>query len=314
MELEFSQDQRFKHKPKILQLIDDCLRVYKATPNTTIMGLGCVLRLLYWHAILKHTRKHFLGKYFKMNFYYETSSDGAACLYIYPYIEYLVHRFVKEWVKKDFICFDVGSHVGYYPLLCSSLGAVTHSFEANTDMVRMQKINLLINDFESQVTINTVAVSNKNGSTNFYQQSNGRALISSLYQDPENPGEQINVKSITLDSYIKENKIKRIDFLKVDVEGAETIVFAGLKETLPKSIIKAIVWESNYRAPQKERFKILELLTKNGFKHYALDTKRKKVKAWEWGDEDCLSIHTSVSNEFKKVIRSINAKYDLAEN
>ena len=42
----------------------------------------------------------------------------------------------------------------------------------------------------------------------------------------------IQVKVGKLDDYIMENDISRIDFVKLDVEGAEKLVFEGSLETL----------------------------------------------------------------------------------
>jgi FkbM family methyltransferase len=42
----------------------------------------------------------------------------------------------------------------------------------------------------------------------------------------------IEVPVITLDEYIAQNHVERLDFMKVDVEGAEGLVLAGAKELL----------------------------------------------------------------------------------
>ena len=50
---------------------------------------------------------------------------------------------------------------------------------------------------------------------------------------------------ITIDQFVKENDIKHIDLLKIDVEGHELAVLEGAKETLKKGIISAIQFEFN---------------------------------------------------------------------
>lgn len=44
----------------------------------------------------------------------------------------------------------------------------------------------------------------------------------------------VGLEISTLDNYVKENKIKSIDFLKIDVEGYEYKVLLGGKKTIPK--------------------------------------------------------------------------------
>ena len=51
------------------------------------------------------------------------------------------------------------------------------------------------------------------------------------------------VPTITLDSFVKKNKIKSIDLLKVDIEGSEHLMLQGARKTLKKNKIKTILIE-----------------------------------------------------------------------
>jgi FkbM family methyltransferase len=244
-----------------------------------------------------------------MDFYFDTTSDGAARVYIHPYVEYIIHRFVKEWVTDGSICFDVGSQIGFYPLLCSFMGAKVFSFEANPEMVRMQTINVLLNNFQNQVTINPVAVSDRDGHAIFYCQPNGWSGLSSLYKDDLNPGTKIEVKTITLDSYIQQNGIDKVDLLKIDIEGAEGMALRGLQDSLSRGQIRTIIWESNYRASKDERLDTANMLSTYGFENYGFDKKTKQFRSWAWGDDDCISTHKSVADEFAKFIESVEQNF-----
>ena len=48
----------------------------------------------------------------------------------------------------------------------------------------------------------------------------------------------------TLDSFVRENKLTRCDLIKIDVEGFEVSVFAGMKETIERFNPK-IIFEFN---------------------------------------------------------------------
>ncbi len=74
---------------------------------------------------------------------------------------------------------------------------------------------------------------------------------------------KFKIKVSTVDNFVKKNKFKRIDFIKIDVEGAESLVLKGAKRTISK-----------YKPIIQLEFNILtEILGKkklNFFKKFAL--------------------------------------------
>ena len=79
--------------------------------------------------------------------------------------------------------------------------------------------------------------------------------------------EDIKIKQIILSDYILENKIPKIDFLKIDTEGYEFNVLLGLKNDL--KIAKLIMFEHHYHNMLIKNYKfrdIHQLLKKNNFK------------------------------------------------
>ena len=82
----------------------------------------------------------------------------------------------------------------------------------------------------------------------------------------ENFFEEKIVKTITLDKYLNENKIKNIDLIKIDTEGHEFEILKGLKENIKN--VKTIIFEHHYdNMIKKYTFSnIHNLLEKNSFK------------------------------------------------
>lgn len=67
--------------------------------------------------------------------------------------------------------------------------------------------------------------------------------------DPKNEKEfvpiikSVEVEAITLDSFCKDNHISRIDYLKLDVEGAEVFALEGSLELLKNRAIRYLQFE-----------------------------------------------------------------------
>mgnify|MGYP001225094643 FL=1 len=59
---------------------------------------------------------------------------------------------------------------------------------------------------------------------------------------------QIEINSSTLDYFIQENKIKKIDYLKIDTEGSEYRVLKGASDNLKKDFFKFIHLEYGHAA------------------------------------------------------------------
>jgi len=75
------------------------------------------------------------------------------------------------------------------------------------------------------------------------------------------------VPTITLDSFVKKNKIQSIDLLKIDIDGSEYLMLKGARKTLKKNKIKTILIEiadkkQSYKRKEK---KIIHFLRENNF-------------------------------------------------
>jgi FkbM family methyltransferase len=131
--------------------------------------------------------------------------------------------------------FDIGSNVGYYTLLAveavGSRGSV-HAFEANPRVFKLLHENVQRNRFEA-AQLNNVALSDSNGSVQFCidDLNPGSSSISGRGAQKVT---RLTVPAVTLDTYIVQNDIEMVDVVKIDVEGAEVIVFKGGKRMLSR--------------------------------------------------------------------------------
>jgi len=98
---------------------------------------------------------------------------------------------------------------------------------------------------KSNVHLYNYALSNSNITSPFYFESD-LSGSNALYDHPQNEDfEQTEVKCVKLDDFIKRKKIQKIDFLKMDIEGAEVPAIQGCIETLQKGKIKFLQIEYN---------------------------------------------------------------------
>lgn len=146
-------------------------------------------------------------------------------------------------LTDELVFFDIGCNCGSFIKLLQSKGIKSniHCFEPHPILSKKVK------EFYPFVNMNEYCISNTDGTVDiiFPQYSIGlssiinRPVFSELNQNLVS----LNVKSEKLDTYCDNNKIDKIDFIKIDVEGAEKLVFEGAKDLLSKQKIKAGIFE-----------------------------------------------------------------------
>lgn len=136
--------------------------------------------------------------------------------------------------KNPETIFDIGGNIGYISLLLKKAypNAEIHTFEPIHSTFDVLKKNCELNDCE--LKINECGLSDKSGyfTYYFYPEDSGNSSMRNLSN--RESVEEIKAEVKTLDSYVEENGVENIDFMKIDVEGAEFSVLKGGAETLKK--------------------------------------------------------------------------------
>ena len=188
-------------------------------------------------------------------------------------------QIVKQEIKKGDVVIDVGSHIGYYTLIFAKLvgneGKV-YSFEANPDNFKLLKKNNEENNFKNVICENMI-ISDKIGELQMYSLDSSTA--NRLFE--EKGSKKLKVKSTSLDEYFKE-KLKKIDFVKLDIQGAEPLAMKGMKKILnnnPKLKILQEWWPSAIKKLGHDPARYIMNLEQNGFEIIEIDdTKQELIK------------------------------------
>ena len=209
--------------------------------------------------------------------------------YIMTFIEHGLEGEIIKVLKKEkkLTVFDVGCYRGVFSKkvleLVGKKKIKFYLFDVNKN-VKKYISNLLK---LKNVHYNEIALHNKNGKAVYHYNSSfecsGSSLSTLLKDDSTwvlsrkiilkilflSTGgfTKYTVPTITLDSFVKQKKIKSIDLLKVDIEGSEHLMLQGARKTLKKNKIKSILIEiaDKKNIYKKKERKILNLLRKNNF-------------------------------------------------
>jgi FkbM family methyltransferase len=147
-------------------------------------------------------------------------------------------QLLKKILKSGMVMMDAGAHRGYYTLLASSLlgrGGRVISFEPSPRERQWLWMHRIANA-RWNVQIEKSALGAKEETKEFFITLGKQTGCNSLrYPKGVLYSLPIRVRVDTLDRYYRESRMKRLDFIKMDVEGAEKEVLLGGKECLQKA-------------------------------------------------------------------------------
>lgn len=149
-------------------------------------------------------------------------------------------RHILSWwadeMAPDSVFLDVGANVGLYSLVAAARGATVVAFEPNPRTRARLEANIRLNHFERRITVRPEALSDAIGTATLFDdvmegQREANAGVASL-SNKNAAGRSIEVRTSTLDAIVKELRLPRVDWIKMDIQGAEYPALKGGSDTL----------------------------------------------------------------------------------
>lgn len=150
------------------------------------------------------------------------------------YYDRLTEEVMKRVIRPGSVCLDVGCHEG--AMLAQMLRLAPHGrFLAFEPLPHLHEA-LTKNFNDPRVTVYRAALSDADGTATFRYVKSNPAYSGLQERDYEKPEviEEISVQTVRLDTLLGGLNLPEISFIKVDVEGAERLVFEGGVESLRK--------------------------------------------------------------------------------
>lgn len=216
--------------------------------------------------------------------------------YIWVYDEIFIKKDYKflDDDKENMVYFDIGGNNGIYSLYLNenNKNIEVHVFEPINELYQ----NIVWNINQTKKDCNNFIINNfglgeikKEVEINYFKDADALSTIKNDMGDKKEAiinynfrgiplieyiskiivdnlkSEKRKVKIDTLDNYILEKKINRIDCMKIDVEGYELEVLQGISNDNFKKIKKIFIEVENYRKNYTKQ--ILDILDNNNFSY-----------------------------------------------
>ena len=189
-------------------------------------------------------------------------------------------RIIEKLVKAEDYVFDIGANFGWYTILMSrlvgKLGKV-FAFELVPSITEELNKNISLNHLDN-VTAENMGVGEHEGEGKYFYSENWGtgnlkpAMLGGALKEGR-------IKMTSLDKYVEKNNIKKVSFIKCDIDGAEVLFLRGARKILA-SEKPAIVIEAHERGQRAQGHSCQEIFTELqqfGYKFFSLDNKLKAV-------------------------------------
>jgi FkbM family methyltransferase len=153
----------------------------------------------------------------------------------FDYYEQEDSEMLYKLVTDGDTIFDIGANIGWYSNhLAKKLPASTiYSFEPIPETFAQIKRNTELNEAKN-IKLNNFAFADERKKLTFFYSPNITGASSSVNITENDNMVKLECEANTIDNFVKENNIARLDFVKCDVEGAELFVYRGGAATFEK--------------------------------------------------------------------------------
>jgi len=227
--------------------------------NVLILIICLVVKIKYKFKI------RFGNNFFFFTFFPNNQIDGGRGILLYKEKIEPLMEFGSSLISDNSTIIDGGANQGIYSMAfaCVSKKNKIFAIEPFKYCHKIINYNKKINKFNNIKIIKKVLSNNVSSYKLDYSNNIGTSSI--IYNWG---GKKIlNIKSTTIDIIKKKYKLKKIDVIKLDIEGAEVLALQGALKTI-KRFKPKIIMECN-----KIQFKKISFLKKFGYRSYLYNQK-----------------------------------------
>ena len=178
----------------------------------------------------------------------------------------IIEGYMKEYsLKKGDTVIDVGAFHGIFTIYASKLVGDTgkvYAFEPDWLSFRMLKKNIELNKLNNVIAVNK-GLWKSNCEMGF------RSFLgnSRIFEYDENQIITNNISVIRFDDFVKENNLT-VDFIKMDIEGAELEALSGMEELIKNQDTKFAIASYHEVNGEKTYYKLESFFRNRNYKSF----------------------------------------------
>lgn len=183
-------------------------------------------------------------------------------------------KWMEEYIKPGDIVFDIGANVGAYTLIMSKLvgeKGMVYAFEPNWPNFFQLNKNILLNGRQHNIMALNIAMTFGKSINIFnYQDLEFGSSLHTFGEAVDFVGKKFTPKvkqyvlGYSVDEFIKDFNLSKVNHIKLDVDGHEAAIIKGAQKTLKDKNCRSLMVELNEEFPQD--LESIDFLKYVGFK------------------------------------------------
>lgn len=248
-------------------MIRHLVNIYRKLPIKPFRGIFAELyrkhRLLNRNRIITATRDGIkyrldLNELIDSAIYYNGCFEPAATA--------IIDKYTQEGMTVLDVGANNGCHTLHFAKLVGKMGKVI-AFEPMSEAILRLKCNMELNDFDN-IVVEKIALSNVNKKKQSAYFRTSWTLDGSKLNIA---GNKEDVDFFTLDEYVKNKRLDKIDFIKLDVDGYEYKVLSGGRNSIKRftPIILVELGKYTLKEAGDSLEDLIDLLASLGYSFYS---------------------------------------------
>ena len=229
------------------------------------------------------------GRLLKVNF----DNHFAHFVYFLGEYETAITKLFQSLVEKGDVCLDIGANAGWFTTLFQTLvgnkGQV-HSFEPVKPTFELLKENVKLNNNHQVVRLNNFALGDSEKEISLHVPADKPDGHASVFDFGQTETESFSSKMVTLNKYLETVEVGDVDFVKMDIEGAELVMLKGASKLFEQK--KPPIFEIEMALDTTKGFgylpnDLIEFIRKQcDYDFYSIDDQSFKLKKIRGFSED----------------------------
>ncbi|GAC1471691.1 MAG: hypothetical protein NVSMB9_18130 [Isosphaeraceae bacterium] len=187
---------------------------------------------------------------------------------------------LRRFTRPGDCVLDLGAHVGTFSLAAAALGHKVIAVDASPKHIELLRRSVAQNGFDRMHVVHA-AIAERSGTIGFH--------VAGLWGMVEQPGRELDlirgvpaleVPAVPGTRILSQQGVRRLDFIKMDIEGSEVAAVRSLKRALTRKDAPVIVYEcNNMMLPHlgHSTRDLLGTLEQYGYRNYRIESGRYRL-------------------------------------